>query len=163
MSRGARIFWIFTGLFAIFMVGSAGAVALAAHAVHSMPMIEVSVREHGADGTHIGFAIPAAAVGAGLAIAPHVMPDEAWDEMRVDLDAELAELPPQWRQTSSEMIRALADMPDAVLVEVDDHQDHVRVEKRGAELIVTVRSSDADVDVTVPIALLDRVASFVEG
>jgi hypothetical protein len=163
MSRGTRIFWIFTGIFAIFVVGSAGAVALAAHAVYNMPRIEVSVHEHGEDGTNISFAVPGAAVAAGLALAPHVVPGEELAEMRADLDAELADLPPEWRETTSQLIAELADMPDAVLVEVDDHRDHVRVEKRGEHLVITVRSDDADVDVTVPIALMDRVADFVAG
>lgn len=163
MSRGARIFWIFTGLAAVFVVGSVGAVAFAAHAVTTMPMIEVSVQEHGASPVSFHVSVPAAAVGAGLAVAPHVIPDDVWQEARGELDAELEELPAEWRDSSAELIRALRDLPDAVLVEVDDRHDHVRVEKRGSDLRVTVRSSDADVDVTVPIAILDRVADFVAG
>jgi hypothetical protein len=45
-------------------------------------------------------------------------------------------------------------MPDAVLVQVEENGETVEVAKRGARLVVKVRSADADVDVAMPVALV---------
>lgn len=45
----------------------------------------------------------------------------------------------------------LVNCPDGPLVEVHDHQDNVLIEKRGANLIVDVKSDDEKVYLQIPI------------
>ena len=161
-SNLARFFWIVCGVFAVFTLAGASAVAYAAYAIATLPAIEVSIDDHTGDGPDLSFSVPAALVGAGLKLAPYLVPDEAWEEARSEIEGELAELTPETRAAAAELIRQLRVMPDALIVEVDDHGEHVEVAKRGDSLVVSVRSHDADVDVTVPVVLFEMVAELVE-
>ena len=163
MSRGARIAWIFVGAFAVAAVCTVSAVALAAHAVMTSPSIRIQVQEHVGERMSLDVRVPAAVVAGGLAVAPWVIPDRAWEEARLEMRAEMEGLSPELRPLVAQLVRDLATLPDATLVEVEDGEDRVRVEKRGGELRVRVRSPQADVDVSVPLVLVERVASFVEG
>lgn len=158
----ARFFWICLGVFAVFTLAGMSAVAYAAYAITTMPAIEVSIDDHTGDGPDLSFSVPAALVGAGLKLAPHVVPHEEWTEARREIEAELSQLPPETRAAAGELIRQFRDMPDAVIVEVEDGGDQVTVAKRGGDLVVSVRSAEADVDVSVPVALFEQVAEFVE-
>jgi hypothetical protein len=53
--------------------------------------------------------------------------------------------------TLQNVAKELADCPDGPLVEVQDHQDHVLIEKRGSNVIVDVNSDDEKVYVQIPI------------
>jgi hypothetical protein len=162
-SRGARIAWIILGTMAVTAVCAVSALAIAAHAVMTSPMLRVHVSERGRDAVSFDVAVPGAVIAAGLAVAPHLVPDETWEQVRIDLEAELAELPAGARPALAEMVRHLGAMPDATLVEVEDRDETVRVETHGGELRVSVRAADADVDVTVPLALLEQAAALLEG
>lgn len=157
MSTTAKALWVTLGVLAVMFVGCAGTVALAAHAVHRDGMVHVAVHEHGPGGEEIEIYLPATLIGAGLAIAPHVMPAEARAEMEAEIEAELGEIGPAVRQLLAELER----QPDFTLVEVVERDERVEVVKRDGHLVVRVRSADADVDVQVPLGLVDRtLASF---
>lgn len=160
MTRGTRVLWIVIGGLAVCAMVGVAALATAVHAVQTMPMIEVSVHEKGGDEIDLHFTIPAAVVGAGLTVAPHVVPDEAWEEMRMELAAELSALPAEWRAALDATLDELERAPDFRLVEVDDGDEHVRVDKVDGHLRVTVRSPDADVDVRVPLRLVRQVSDL---
>lgn len=158
----ARALWILCGVFAVFTLAGMSAVAYAAYAFTTLPAIEVSVDDHTGDGPDVSFSVPAAFVSTALKLAPHLVPDEAWEEAQREIESELAAMPAETRAAAGELIRQLGDMPDAVIVEVEDGRDQVRVAKQGGDLVVSVRSTDADVDVSVPVALLAQVADVVE-
>jgi len=160
--RGARIALILVGAMAVSAVCAVSALAFAAHAVMTSPMLRVHVVEKGRDPVTVRVAVPAAVVAAGLAVATHLVPDDAWDEARREVEAELAEMPPELRPVLTEMVRQLGAMPDATLVEVEDRGETVRVDVRRGELRVSVRAADADVDVAVPLALLERTAALLD-
>jgi hypothetical protein len=162
-SRGARIAWIIVGTMAVSAVCAVSALAIAAHAVMTSPMLRVHVSEKGRDAVSFDVAVPGAVVAAGLAVAPHLVPDETWEQVRIDVEAELAQLPTEVRPALAAMVRHLGAMPDATLVEIEDRGETVRVQTRGGELRVSVRAADADVDVTVPLALLEQAAALLEG
>lgn len=162
MTRGSRVLWIVVGALAVCAVVGAAALATAVHAVHTMPMIEVSVHEKGAEPVHVHVTIPAAVVGAGLTVAPHVVPDEVWDEVRMEIEAELASLPADWRPALDATLAELERAADFRLVEVHDGDDHVRVDKVDGHLEVTVRSPDADVDVRVPLRLVRQATALLD-
>ena len=64
------------------------------------------------------------------------------------------------------MLRAvtteLTRCPDATLVEVRDHDEHVIVRKVGNALTVRVDTNDEDLEIVVPVRTLDRVARKLE-
>lgn len=162
MTRGARVLWIVVGVFAVCAVVGAAALATAVHAVATMPMIEISVHDKGTEPVDVHLAVPAAVVGAGLRIAPHLVPDAAWEEVRMEIEAELSELPADWRPALDATLAELERAEDFNLVEVHDGDDHVRVDKIDGHLQVTVRSRDADVDVKVPLHLVRQLTALLD-
>lgn len=61
------------------------------------------------------------------------------------------------------MMEEIIEGPDVTLVEVESRNEHVSVAKRGRRLVVTVRSPDVDVDVSVPGRLALRALDLVEA
>ena len=57
----------------------------------------------------------------------------------------------------------LNKLPDAVLVDVHDNQQHVRVSKAGGGLKIEVQSPDEHVDVWVPLRAAYDTASSLES
>jgi hypothetical protein len=112
-------------------------------------VVHVRVEEKRPGGIHLSLPVPAALVDAGLRLAlSHSAGDPG-----LELSTEARRALPVLR----ELTAALADTADATLVEVRSGREEVRVAKRGDQLKVTVRSVDADVDLSVPVALLPRV------
>lgn len=178
MGTAARVAWIVVGVLALGALFTVSALGYAVHAVATSPMVRIQVQDHdtwnrgtgtrgarhdAGAGMHLDLQIPTAVVAAGLAAAPWVVPDETWREVQWELRSELDGISPRMRPVAAELLRQLSTLPDTTLVEVEDGADHVRVEKRGDELRVRVRSPEADVDVAVPLVLVERVAEFVEG
>lgn len=60
------------------------------------------------------------------------------------------------------VLAELSQAPDGVLVEIDDREQHVHIEKRGAELLVEVTSNDEAVSVHLPIELAIEVVRGVD-
>jgi len=161
--RAGRIALIVAGTLAVTAVCAATALAVAAHAVMTSPMLRVHVVDRSAGGaTDVAFAMPAAVVAAGLAVAPHVAPEE-WRRLRADLGGELHELPVDVQPVVAQILRDLPSLPDATLVEVEERGETVRVEMVRGELRLSVRADDADVDLRVPAVLLARLADLVES
>lgn len=74
-------------------------------------------------------------------------------------DEHLRHLPPQaLRALPAGEIAAweLERIPDTVLVEVEDNGEHVRIEKRGSNLVVDVDSPEESVHVSVPLSTIAR-------
>lgn len=141
----ARGLWIALGIFAIVAFGVVGATAAVVHSFTHAGFIHIAVDDRGGDPVSIRIAVPVVVAGAAVTVATHAMPAEARAEMR----RELGPYQPLLRELAAELERC----PDATLVEVEEGGDHVEVIKEGANLIVRVRSADADVDVQLPVAL----------
>lgn len=104
------------------------------------------------DGPHIVIPVPLALAQTALRFAPI--------EVRDIPVAEIQEYAP----IIDELVDELSAMPDAVLVEVEDGQDHVLVEKVGDEIAVSVRERGEDkVDVHIPLAMLRDVVDSFDG
>jgi hypothetical protein len=56
----------------------------------------------------------------------------------------------QWTPVARQLLESLEECPDVVLVEVVDHRDRVRVEKRGGSLLIRVEDGSTDVQITLP-------------
>jgi len=54
--------------------------------------------------------------------------------------------------------RVLRNAPDCSLVEVDGPDEHVRIAKRGGNLVVHVRDVEEDAHISIPLKTLEAVA-----
>jgi len=109
-------------------------------------VVVVDVNQAGPDGHH--FIVPVPLVLAETASA--FVPQEG---RRLDLHEAEPYLP-----AAEAALAALADSPDGELVSVDDHDQHVRIAKKGRNIEVHVTEPGQNVAVTVP---LDMAASFL--
>jgi hypothetical protein len=155
MNRFLKVVLIATGILVAFWVSTAAVLAHGLRWASTLPALDVRVEDHLRD-AHVRLRVPAAVVAAGVALAP-AFDGDPWAKLPGDLEAR------RWAPAAAELARHLEDAPDATLVEVVQGTERVRVEKRGDALRVLVRSADADVDVTLPAALLRELADALEG
>jgi hypothetical protein len=100
------------------------------------------------NGTRVTVPIPMAVVDAAVASGDLLFDVE--DHLNVQLDLG------EWGPLVREMLEELDECPDAVLVEVVDGSDHVRVVKDGGSLLVEVSDSDVDLRVSIPTRSIRR-------
>ena len=114
----------------------------------------VDVREGGPAGHHIVVPVPLAAARLALRFAP-------LEAREVELPAEAARFLP----AAATIIDALAKVPDAVLVDVEDGGDHVIVRKIKDRLEVSVRerAGAEDVHVSLPLVAARRALNSFDG
>ncbi len=116
-------------------------------------VISVNVREKHPGGHHIWFAAPAAIVPFGLKLSP--VAREMKEHMR---DARERE----WMPVAQSLIDALQKSPDAVFVEVDSENQHVRVQKSWGRLLVDVDDPEAEVHIAVPFRVMRHTLSELQ-
>jgi hypothetical protein len=105
----------------------------------------VDVRESGPRGHHIMVPVPLlAAEVAARFVPPRVLNHQ--------LDRQLEHARP-YLGAAQEMLEAVADGPDALLVEVEHRDEHVRISKAGDVLQIRVTGSHEEVSVDVPFAV----------
>lgn len=146
-SSNKRFLGIFLGLtLALTLVG----VGLA-WSVHNAGMLEVDIQSKGSGGCDIsGIRIPAALGHIAIAMIPgHVFGLEGHD---MEIWA------PMLREACSELARC----PDFTMVEVHSDDEHVRIRKKGNQLIVDVDTDDERVQVTVPLGMAKAFAKKLE-
>jgi hypothetical protein len=66
---------------------------------------------------------------------------------------EFTDLAGDWKDSLSAVLDEIEDLPDVVLVEVEDGSEHVTVRKKGRSLEVVIHDRDLDVRVTFPVKL----------
>ena len=145
MSKGLKILLAVVTACAILMIGSG--VLLATTVVRAGTM-RVKIHEPG--GTHLDLTIPAAAVHLGLNVLPWVLDDDLGAEIRTDLG--------EYGPALAAALVALEDAPDAVLVDVQDGAESVRIAKEGRSLEISVDNADGQFEITLPASLLGRIA-----
>lgn len=145
MSKILKVLLVTTVVFAIFVMGSG--VLLAASVVRS-GMVKVKIDEPGAD--HFHLYIPAALVGAGMDVLPRVMEEDIWEEARTDLG--------EWAPAAAAALQAVEEAPDAVLVDIRNARETVRIVKKGRSLEVYVQGDDGTVEISLPAGLLGKIA-----
>jgi hypothetical protein len=125
-------------------------------------LMTVSVQEGGPDGLDLYVPLPAGVVEGALAVAPIALrfaDDHGADGELAELRAELVDVLP----IAVALLDGIARMPDAVLVEVEDGGEYVRVSKAGSRLEIQVIDGDDRVTVGVPVSVLRSVGRFLEG
>jgi hypothetical protein len=132
----------------VLVCGTAGA---GVYAWHQGGSVRFAVHENRTDGIDLAVTLPGALVNAAIALCP--MPDH------LSLDARWEGMLPALRDVADR----LATMPDAVIVDVDDHGDRVRVAKVGRELIIRVVSREERVEIAIPINSVRRLVARLEA
>ena len=150
MSKAAKIAAIFVASAAVMLMGS-GVLLAWTVATQGLVHIDIDDRE---SGTRINLPVPAAMVGAGISLVPWAARHHRCEHEGCEHRAALRAAGP----ALAAFFAALEDAPDAVLVEVEDGADHVRIVKSGRDFEVLVESPDADVRLSVPAHLLQRIA-----
>jgi hypothetical protein len=111
----------------------------------------VDVDENKIGGSHVHFWVPATLVGVGMHVAPRHALKQAAEKARDVL--------PALRLGAKE----LRNYPDAVLVEVTNEEQHVRVATEHGKLRVDVDGGDQIVHVMVPLETIQDVTDQLEG
>ncbi len=127
-----------------------GGVVYAGVATYQDGVLEVSVHEKRAGGENIHLIVP----GVLLPAALHMVPQE--EMMKAEAHGEGREVA-EWLPVARIAARELERIPDGPLVEVDDHNDHVRIFKRHGSLVIDVDDVSDTVHVSVPIPLVRSV------
>jgi hypothetical protein len=83
----------------------------------------------------------------------HLVPARCFHNSSSDLQ--------QWLPVVRAVSDSLSKMPDTVLVEVTDPQEHVLVRKSGGSLITDVNDANENVHVSVPVRMLRDTAEIV--
>jgi hypothetical protein len=147
MSKAGKIAAILLGSAAVMLIGSG---VLLAWTVTTQGVVRFAVDDR-ESGTRFDVPVPAALVGAGLSFVPL-----AARHHRFEHRAEMEELK-QVAPAALAFFEALEDAPDAVLVDVRDGEDWVRIVKSGRDFEVLVESPDANVRFSMPTALFRRM------
>ena len=143
-----KVFLVFLVLFLVMVVAplaaGVGVVALA----YSTGTVMVDVDDgHGTDFT---VPLPAGLIPMGL----RFLPDEVCQELE-------REVHPSWGAVRN-AVEEIDRIPDAVLVDVESGDDHVRVLKKRGQIVIRVWSEDGHVNVAVPVRLVSQVTNQVE-
>jgi hypothetical protein len=115
----------------------------------SSSCVVVDVKQ--ADGPHIIVPVPLMLARTALHFAP-----------REATHVEIPELA-RYSELGKKLVTELRNAPDGVLVDVDDGDDHVTIEKVGDELEVEVHDADDDVSVRLPLAVAAQLFDSYDG
>jgi hypothetical protein len=147
MKRATKVLLILAASCGVLLLGSG---FLLAASIVQTGLVTVKVHESGPDGTHLYLPVPAVLVHAGMSVLPAVMDEDVWEDVRTDLG--------EWAPVAAEALRAVEDAPNAVLVEVENDRESVRIEKAGRSLEIYVRDGKDTFEISLPASLLGRVA-----
>jgi hypothetical protein len=131
-------------------LGMCATAAVAGAYVFHEGVIRVDVDELREGGSHIHFWVPATTVEWGMHIAPRREMRKAAEQVRPYL------------LVMREVTKELRKYPDAVLVEVTDAEEHVKVSTVGGKLMIDVVDPDETVHIKVPGRTLEDVVDGLE-
>ena len=145
MTRGTRVLLLLVLGGALLFVAAVGVTAAAVYRAGS---VAVEIEE---DGHHFRLGLPAGLLHVAIALTPSSAFGTATEEIRTFVPA----LGAGWHE--------LADAPDFVLVDVRADGEHVRVEKSGDRLEISVDAPDAHVRVGIPIGTVGWLLDKLDG
>ncbi len=151
MKRKNRVALLFLGGILLLVGITAGALA---SAVMDKGTIEILIQEKGTDGNRISIQVPGALVSAALLCVPNHL-------IRCEIEDDLDDLGKYLRLVST-VCDELAKLPDFVMVEVDERDEHVRITKEGSRLVVHVESDDESVFVALPLPVVEVAIAKLE-
>ena len=127
-----------------------GATLLLAGSLVTHGVVTVKVNETKPGGTHVYVPVPAGLLYLGIDLLPLLDRDG-------DLRKARREMGP-WAPAAAAALESFEDCPDAVLIDIQDHGDTVRIVKEGRSIEIQVHDRDGDVNISLPAHLFSRVA-----
>ena len=127
-----------------------GATFLLAGSMAVQGVVTVKVHEKGPDGTNVYVPVPAGLIYLGMDLLP-----------LLDRDHHLAQARRQmgpWAPVAAAALESIEDLPDAVLVDVRDGAETVKIVKEGRSINIQVHDHDSNVNISLPAHLFTRVA-----
>ena len=113
-------------------------------------VIRIDVDEYRAGGSHVHMWVPAAAVPMAL----HFVPDKHMHHMSHDARQAVPIL--------HAIVKELKKYPDTEFVEVDDHDQHVRIRTQRGRLQIDVDARDQKVHVLCPLSTIEDLTIQLE-
>jgi Ethanolamine utilization protein EutJ (predicted chaperonin) len=144
MSKGLKILLAVVLTCFVLMVGSG--MLLAATIVRG-GMVTVKVND---PETHFNVVVPAGLVTLGMDLLPLVIEEDICAEIRTDLG--------EYGPAAAAALLELEDAPDAVLVDIRDGRESVRITKEGRLLEIYVKDDNGTFEISVPARLLGKIA-----
>ncbi len=127
-----------------------GAALLLAGSLVTHGVVTVNVNETKAGGSHLYLPVPAGLLYLGMDLLPLLDHDG-------DLSRARREIGP-WAPVAVAALQSLEDCPDAVLVDIEEKGQTVKIVKKGRSIEIQVHDPDGDVQVSLPAHLFTRVA-----
>jgi hypothetical protein len=126
-------------------LGLGGTLVLAGAYTMREGVIRIDVDEYRSNGSHVHMWVPAAAVP----MAMHFVPDKCLHDAAYDS----REAMPILRA----VVKQLKKYPDADFVEIDDHNQHVRMRTHNGKLQIDVDAPGQKVHVLCPLSTIEDV------
>lgn len=146
-SRNRKALWITAVV--IVLIALSGAAIITS--LTRIGQIEINVVEKGPNGSDIHISIPAAFMVMGITFIPGSVFAEIGPEERGYLSL------------ARHACHELSEIEDCTLVSVEDGDERVKIIKRGDNLIVHVEDFDADLLISIPVAVADKVLGKLSG
>lgn len=161
MTKRTRRFWIISGTLAATLVVGWAVVLGAAYAwATSSGVATITVHDR-SEGLHFTAPVPMALVDVALsATAMPAVHTAGFGHLKVDgVEVDLGELGPM----VVDLFEELESVPDATLVEVRDRREHVKITKRGNQLLVEVEEPMTSLRISIPTRALTHIAERILG
>jgi hypothetical protein len=130
-----------------------GATLLLAGSLVAHGVVTVKVSESKPGGTSVYVPVPAGLLYLGMDLLPLLDRDGEFARARREMGP--------WAPVAAAALESFEDCPDAVLVDVRDHGDTVKIVKEGRSIEIQVHDQDGDVRISLPVHLFTRVARQV--
>jgi hypothetical protein len=130
-------------------LGIVGTVVAAGAYTCRQGFVRVDVDESAADGSHVHVWAPAAMVPMAIHVVPQREMDKAVREAR------------EYMPVARAVVHELGRLPDSVLVEVKDPDEHVVISTYHGAIKIDVRDRDEEVHVVCPLATIEDVTTEI--
>jgi len=147
MTRPAKVLTIIAIVLLALPIGCG---LLLAGSIVTSGVVTVKVNETKPGGTHLFVPVPAGLVYLGLDVLPLLDHDHGMAKARREVGA--------WGPAIQAAAQSLEDCPDAVLVDVQERNETVKIVKVGRTIEIRVHGDDGDVHVSLPAHVFTRVA-----
>jgi hypothetical protein len=131
-------------------LGLGGTLVLAGAYTMREGVIRVDVDEYRSGGSHVHAWVPAAAVPMAMHFVPERCLHNAAREAREGM------------LILHTLVKELKKFPDAEFVQIDDHNEHVRIRTHSGKLQIDVDAPDQKVHVLCPLSTIEDVATQLE-
>jgi hypothetical protein len=123
---------------------------LLAGSIVTSGLVTVKVNETKPGGTNLYVPVPAGLLYLGLDVLPLLDHNHEMARARKEMGA--------WAPAVQAVAQSLEDCPDAVLVDVQERNETVKIVKVGRTIEIRVHGDDGDVHVSLPAHVFTRVA-----